>query len=215
MDYFEYEGKTVEEATEKAIKDLGVSKEDLEIEVISNGTSSILSLVGIKKAKIKVRIKREKELGNSLSKAKEVLSQILKKAGIEAKVEARETEREIFLEIGGDNLPIIVGKHGQTLDALQFMVEKIVSKKMSIRKRIVVDAGGYRRKREDYLRKLALRVGEKVKKTGKAIILNPMNAKDRRIIHLTLAQDKKLSTKSLGEGALKKVMVTLKDREKN
>lgn len=205
MSSIEIEGKTLEEAIEKACSSLNLPKDMLDIEVLSTGSPGILGL--IKKAKIKVSPKAANR-DEDLDKATEVLEKILMGLDQEAKVDGIRTDQGmILLTIRGTSPGLLIGKKGQTLDAIQHLVNKIVNKDSSKKLKIIVDTETYRKRKEESLTNLALRLGEKAKRLGKPIVVDPMNAHDRRIIHLALQGDYMLRTKSSGEGVLRKVII--------
>jgi spoIIIJ-associated protein len=143
----------------------------------------------------------------SALKARELLSGILSKMTFECQVTAAETDDMIILSITGNESGLLIGRRGQNLDALQYILNKSVNKADSERKMIVVDSEEYRKRREESLLGMAQRIREKVKKTQKPLSLSHMNAHDRRIIHLALQEDEDLITKSRGEGEYRKVIV--------
>jgi spoIIIJ-associated protein len=149
-------------------------------------------------------------------KAKTLLSGILERMNIEAPVTADAREDAIVLNIQGDGGGLLIGKRGQNLDALQYIVNKATNRSGEDRKMIVIDTEAYRKRREDALVSLAERLGQKVKKTRKAVTVSHMNAHDRRIIHLTLQTDSSLTTKSRGEGEYRKIIImpTRSERER-
>ena len=140
-------------------------------------------------------------------KAGELLSGILSKMTFECQVTTTETDDTIILGITGNESGLLIGRRGQNLDALQYILNKAVNKADSQRKMIVVDSEEYRKRREESLLGMAERIREKVKKTQKPLSLSHMNAHDRRIIHLALQEDEELVTKSRGEGEYRKVIV--------
>jgi spoIIIJ-associated protein len=216
---YEFEGKTTEEAQAKACEELGLSEDQMETEVISYGSTGIFGLVGVKKAKIRVAVPESsapspappEPAGESEPKvaaaAKEVLETILSYIAEGTTVTARANPEEITLEVNGDNAALLIGKHGKTLDALQYIVQRIVQKQEDTRIRVTVDVEGYRNRRKDSLSRLAVRLGNKVKQSGKPATIKPMNAYDRRIVHLTLKKDPKLRTQSKGSGSFRKVVI--------
>ncbi len=207
---FEFEGRTKEEAIKKACEKLNVPEEKLEVEVIERGSSGIFGIVRAKKIRIRVRIKED-----GLSVAKKTLEELLKLFPMENfTVEAESSNGKILLQIKGEKAGIIIGKGGRTLDALEFIVNKIVNKKLEKKFRIVVDFEQYRKKKEEYLKKLALSLAERAKKTKKPALTIPLTAKERRIIHLALKEDRMLETKTIGEGDLKKVMIIPKSAKR-
>ena len=138
-----------------------------------------------------------------------ILRTILSKMGVEHEVVPTETEERITLEVKGPETGLIIGKKGQTLDSLQYMVNKIVSKKLGEGegKPITVDAEGYRGRRAEALVELTHKLTEKTKRTGRPVAADPMSAADRRIIHVTLAEMKGLTTRSEGEGIYRHLIV--------
>jgi spoIIIJ-associated protein len=140
-------------------------------------------------------------------KARDLLAGILNKMTFECQVNATETDDTIILSITGDESGLLIGRRGQNLDALQYVLNKAINKSDTERKMIVVDSEDYRKRREDSLLSMAERIRDKVKKTQKPLSLSHMNAHDRRIIHLALQEDETLVTKSRGEGEYRKVIV--------
>ncbi len=245
METYEFEGKTTEEAIENASRELDLPVEELRIDIIEPGSAGIFGLVGSKKAKIKVTVKKEvtaevstgaaKEVSTEgsrdavteasaevsaevspdvaaddeigLALAKETLENILALIPVETSVIADQGDGNIALNIEGDKSGLLIGRKGKTLDALQFIVNRIVNKTLDRRTRVVVDSENYRQRRRDSLTQMALRMGDKAKRIGKPVTTNPLNPRERRIIHLALKEDGRLNTKSKGEGLLKKVVI--------
>jgi spoIIIJ-associated protein len=233
----EIEGKTIDDAIDKACQEFDLPREKLNIEIISEGSAGFFGLVGSKKACIrasilsidlnmesppkeraeptvtdsqseKADVPRTEEFKESLAmKAKEKLDGILRRMGLDFPVHVEETSESIILKIEGDGSGLLIGKGGQTLDALQYIVNKASNKNGRGRKRIILDTEDYRKRREKTLIALAEKLGEKVKKTKKPVTVNPMNAHDRRIIHLALQDDRQLTTKSRGEGTFRKIII--------
>lgn len=144
-----------------------------------------------------------------VTQAREVLGRILEKIPVEAETEASIVEGAIYLEIKGDGSGLLIGKKGQTLDALQYLVNKIINKENPPGEKIevVVDTENYRMRKRENLRDMALKMSQKAKKTLKPVSFNPMPPHERRIIHLILAEDREVYTKSYGEGALRRIIV--------
>ena len=209
METYEFEGKTTEEAIENASKELNLPVEELNIDIIEPGSAGIFGLVGGKKAKIRVTIKGTTKTieENGLDLAKEALEKIFSLIPVEATVSAQQIDHTIALNIEGDKSSLLIGRKGKTLDALQFIVNKIVNKALEKKVKVVVDSENYRQRRKESLIQLALRMGNKAKRIRKPVTTNPLNPRDRRIVHLALKEDGKLETKSRGEGPLKKVMI--------
>jgi spoIIIJ-associated protein len=207
MELQEFEGKTTEEAIALACAHFQVPPEQLEIEIISVGSPGLFGLGG-KKAKIRAAL-REEASESLLPIAQETLEQLLRKMQESATVTAEQEGDRISLRIETGDAGLLIGKQGQTLDALQYLVTKILARKARSKVRVAIDVEAYRARHHESLAHLALKYGEKVKKSGKPITLNPMNPYDRRIVHLTLQGDKDLKTMSRGEGLYKKVIISL------
>jgi len=232
METYEFEGKTTEEAIQNAARELNLPVEELSIDVIEPGSAGIFGLVGGRKAKIKVTLKTPAELEeedaeeeeqdrgerkeepqeDDVKFAKRTLEEILALIPVEATVAASRGEGRITLRVQGDRSGLLIGRKGNTLDALQFLVNKIVSKALDKKIDVVIDSENYRRRREDSLTQLALKMGDKAKRIKKPVTTNPMNPHDRRLIHLALKDDEHLETRSRGEGLMKRVVIIPKGK---
>ena len=264
MEGMEIEGKTIDEAIEKACNEFQVPREKLNIEIISEGTPGFLGL-GSKKARIRAAllmidmtldtpfdrlaakimtpepvvrqavaalewetaqappIEEERRIAApvarsqpttdpadgepSAEKARMILEGLLKRMQIESPVTVQETGEAIILNIQGDGSGLLIGKRGQNLDAIQYFVNKAAHHSANGHKMIIIDTEEYRKRREESLVALAMRLGEKVKKTKKPVTVGQMNAHDRRIIHLAMQNDETLTTKSRGEGEYRKIVI--------
>jgi len=231
METYEFEGKTTEEAIQNAARELNLPVEELNIDVLEPGSAGIFGLVGGRKAKIKVTLKTPSELEeeeeeeepepgerpsepqeNDVIFAKRTLEELLALIPVEATIAASRGEGRINLRIQGDRSGLLIGRKGKTLDALQFLVNKIVSKALDKKIDVVIDSENYRRKREDSLTQMALKMGDKAKRIKKPVTTNPMNPHDRRLVHLALKDDEHLETRSRGEGLLKRVVIIPKGK---
>jgi spoIIIJ-associated protein len=222
MKSIETEGKTVEEAISRACEALQAAKEDLEIEILANGSSGFLGLVGAKKAQIRATLKTTLTPvaqapalspaplahGPVGEMAQKTLQDLLRLLGVEAEVELRDEPERVQLSIKSDGSGLLIGRKGETLDALEYLVTKMVHKGGGDKKRIVLDTENYRSRREESLVTLAHRLSDKAKRLGRPVTISPMNAHDRRIIHLALQDDKTLRTRSTGTGLYRKVVIT-------
>jgi len=206
MEFLEFEGKTTEEAIENACAHFQVLAEELEIEIVSVGSPGIFGLGG-RKARIRAALPQEPE-DDLLPRAREILEQVLAKMREPATVTATQEEDRINLLIATADAGLLIGKQGQTLDALQYLVTKMVAKQTRGKVRIAIDVEAYRARHNEALALLAQKYGEKVKRSGRAVTLNPMNPYDRRIVHMALQGDKSLKTISRGEGLYKKVVIS-------
>jgi spoIIIJ-associated protein len=206
---YEFEGKTTEEALENASRELALQPEELNFDILEPGSAGIFGLVGGKKAKIRITLEKPEEAisENGVQLAREALEKILGLIPVETTVNAEQTDGKIVLSIEGDTSGLLIGRRGKTLDALQYIVNKIVNKALDKKTYVVVDSENYRKRREESLTQLALKMGDKAKKIKKPVSTNLLNPHDRRIVHLTLQEDIDLDTKSRGDGLLKKVVI--------
>jgi spoIIIJ-associated protein len=236
----EKEARSAEEAIEEICKELGKERDELEFEVIEEKTRGIFGLMGNKRVKVKATLKGEgraqergeeardreekvldqgetphQEAGagdDALTYAKTVLERIVGGIVDSATVEGRKEGGTIYLNIKGDGSGLLIGRHGQTLDAIQYIVGRIVGKQLGEKRMVVVDTERYRERRKENLEQLAQRMGEKAKSTGRPVSLQPMSASDRRIVHLALKNDREIETRSEGEGGLKNIKLIPRKR---
>jgi len=235
-----FKGKTVERAVLKACQHLEIKEESLNYEVVARGSTGIFGLVGARKAQIRVFVSEQqadRDLGPdgsgsettlaaaedtseaSLSEpariGKEALGKIA--AGITpgTSVRTRDEGRRINYQIKGGKAGVLIGKRGQTLEAIQYLVEKVVNRNSRERVRVSIDVGGYLAKKRQNLENLAARTAQKAKKNGKPATIGQLNAHDRRIVHLALKDDIEVLTKSVGHGYLRKLIVMPKERRNN
>lgn len=196
--------KTVQEAINLALEELGAQRDDVEIEVIDEGTKGIFG-IGSKYARVKVILKSSRSDDGVI-----FLKNVFSKMNVEVEIEKIEDEESILLKITGVDSGIIIGRRGETLDALQYLTSLVVNKQSDEYKRVTVDIENYRQKREETLVKLADRLAERVVRYRKNVTLEPMNPYERRIIHSTLQNNKLVETHSVGEEPNRKVVITLK-----
>ena len=137
---------------------------------------------------------------------------LLESMGLKAEVKALLKGEDLYFEIAGDKEGILIGKHGRTLESLQFLFNRMVNKQLKEGVRVYVDVNGYKEKRADSLTKMAARLGENVKRAEKPLTIGPFNSHDRRIIHLALKEDPNLETESLGEGEMKRIRILPKSQ---
>ena len=211
MSAMEIEAKSVEEAIETACQRLNLTADQLEIDIISQGSSGIFG-IGTRNAKILVSPKETSD-ESSLREAKEILESILAHIHIPAAVEATWVDDQIKLDITSNGSGLLIGKRGQTLQSLQYIVNKMYNRQASQKSHIIVDTENYRERRRKALTEVALHLGNRAKKSGRPATSSPLSAYDRRIIHLALKDDRRLRTKSKGDGALRKVVVFPVKRE--
>jgi len=209
MEYIKFSARNVEEAVLKAKTELGITDEQLEYEILEKGSSGILGIGG-KPAMIQARKKFSLE-----DTAREFLENVFRSMDMEVEVFVAydEIEKEIAIDLCGDDMGILIGKRGQTLDSLQYLVSLVVNKYTEEYVRIKLDIENYRERRKETLENLSRNIAHKVKKTRKSVELEPMNPYERRIIHSTLQNDRYVTTRSEGEEPYRRVIIQLK-REK-
>ncbi|OBR92216.1 MULTISPECIES: RNA-binding cell elongation regulator Jag/EloR [Clostridium] len=206
MDFIETTGKTVEDAFKTALSELKVEENKVKMEVLDEGNKGFFNIIGTRPAKIRVTVKRD-----YINEAKTFLKSILDKIKVEAEIEIKEDKNGIKIYLTGQEMGILIGYRGETLDALQYLVSLVINKNHDTEyKRVVLDTENYRFKREETLKRLARRVAEKVKRTGRIIKLEPMNPYERRIIHSALQNNIYVNTYSEGQEPFRRVVVDLK-----
>ena len=206
MDYIEVTGKTVDDAITESLLKLGTVSENIEYEVIEKGSSGFLG-IGSKPARIRVRKKATIE-----DYVYDFLNNVFKAMDLEVEIiiTKSEDEKNINVELKGNEMGVLIGKRGQTLDSLQYLTNLAVGKQVTEFVKVKIDTENYRKRRRDTLENLARNIAYKVKRTKRAVSLEPMNPYERRVIHSTLQNDRYVSTHSEGEEPFRHVVVTLK-----
>jgi spoIIIJ-associated protein len=228
MDFVEAEGDSIDEAIDNALRSLGVARDKITVDIISEGRKGILGF-GSQKAKIHAALRKSSldlhapegipALGESaaplddsavVEKAKTALRRILDLMGVRATIEKKlaATGDETVLEIHAENSGLLIGRKGQTLEALQYVVTRIAGERPGNEGRhLVIDIENYRERRRKSLEDMALRLGEKAKRQRKTVTVDALSAADRRIIHAALQDDPWVSTKSLGQGSYRRLLI--------
>ncbi len=211
MESLETSAKTVEEAVALALEKLGASRDQVEVVVLKEGKPGFLGLGGEEATVRVLRRQSEEERQAAVILAKEVLERLLSLMKVSASVEEKEPPEEgralIFLEITGDDLGILIGRRGQTLSSLQYLLYLMVGHQLKAHVPVTIDVAGYRERRQEALKNLAWRIAERVMATGQPVPLEPMPASERRIIHLALQDYPGVITQSIGEGEDRKVTI--------
>jgi spoIIIJ-associated protein len=235
MKYLEKSAKTIEEAIELALKELNATKDQVEIEVLEQPSRGIFGLIGTKMAKVKVSVKeqpksavkprevretrpvRSSEPGlpataEDKNAAQKFLREVLDAMDIAAEIRIKSVEDSLHINLSGPKMGIIIGRRGQTLDSLQYLVSLVVNKGKGREGyiKVILDTEEYRRKREETLVRLAKRLADTVVKSGKKVELEPMNPYERRIIHSALQNNDRITTFSEGEEPYRKVVIAVK-----
>jgi spoIIIJ-associated protein len=233
MDFVESEGDSIDEAIDKALQSLGVSRDKVTVDVLSQGRKGIFGF-GAQKAKVRATLRQSAatlrpappaetpaprattpaappaEVTATVDRAKAALTEILRLMGLNASIETRPSESgdEIVLDVRADNNALLIGRKGQTLEALEYLVIRIAGERPgSEGAHIVVDVENYRERRRKSLQDLALRMGEKAKRQRKIVTVDALSAADRRIIHAALQDDPWVTTRSLGQGPYRRLLI--------
>ena len=245
MDYVEVEGTSIDDAIARALQRLGVERDRVEIEIVSNATRGLFGLGG-RKAVVRATLRSPLSLespaapaarsapatavpgpppaeappvepaeepttpevdGRILEQARAILEQIARMMTADVQVEIVRDAEGPSLVIAGDTSGVLIGRRGQTLDALEYLINRIVARDEDGSARIAVDSQNYRARRREALVELAQRVAERARRRGKTVTLNPMSPRDRRIIHLALRNDPSLITRSSGKGYFRKLLI--------
>ena len=206
MEFLEFTGKTVDDALTEAAIRLETTSDKIEYEILEHGSNGLLG-IGRKPAKIKARKK-----GGVVEAAREFLEKVYDAMKLDVKIEINymENERTVEINLAGDEMGLLIGKRGQTIDSLQYLVSLVVNKESKEYLRVKVDTEDYRRRRKVTLEELAKNIAYKVKRTKRPVSLEPMNPYERRIIHSALQDDKYVTTKSEGEEPYRHIIVLLK-----
>lgn len=205
MKAVEKTGKTVDDAVSLALKDLGASRDEVEVTVLDEPSKGIFGFFGAKMARVMVSLKN----GPS-QKATNLLKNIFRSMQMQVGIKANEKDHEIQINLEGNDLGILIGRRGETLDSLQYLVNLSVNKNQEVRKKVVIDIEGYRRRREETLQKLALKLADKAKQRGRNVVLEPMSSQERRIIHTVLQGRDDVYTFSEGEEPCRKIVIAPK-----
>lgn len=200
----EITARTTEDAVKQAVEQLGVPAEEIEVEIIEESSKGFLGFGG-KMARIKATVKN-----NCANRAIDYLKNVTAHMGIPTELTVEESSEYIKIKIEGESMGVIIGRRGETLDALQYLTNLVANRRGQERRRIIVDTEGYRERREETLEKLARRLSERVRRTGQKVFLEPMNPQERRIIHTALQNDRYVTTMSEGEEPFRKVVIMLK-----
>jgi len=208
MEFIEVSGKTVDEALTNALLKLETTSDKVEYEVIDKGSNGILSIFNYKPAKIKVRKKYTIE-----DSIREFLDNMFNAMNMAVKVEIvlDSVECTMDIELSGEDMGLLIGKRGQTLDSIQYLVSLVANKEKEKYIRVKVDTENYRQRRKETLESLAKNISYKVKRSKRSVSLEPMNPYERRIIHSALQTDKFVSTKSEGEDPFRHIVIFLKN----
>jgi len=205
MEFKEFTAKTVDDAITEALVSFGTTSDHIEYEVIEKGSTGFLGF-GNKNAVIRARLKFTPEDG-----IREFITQVTSAMGLTVRAEIKqEDDSTYYVELFGDDMGILIGKRGQTLDSLQYLTNLAINKNSEEYLKVKIDTEDYRKRRKETLENLAKNIAFKVKRTKKPVSLEPMNPFERRVIHSALQHDRYVTTHSEGEEPFRHVVVTLK-----
>lgn len=202
MRIVEKRAPTVEQAIELGLAELGVTADDVSVEVVAAGRPGLFGVFGREDAVVRLTWQPDKA-----KLAADFVAQVADKIGVSAEMNVEDDDESIRVHLTGADLAVLIGRHGQTLDALQYVTNLAMARETNDKRRIIVDVEGYRQRRQDTLTRLAVRLAERVRRTGKPQALEPMPASERRIIHLALQDVPGVETRSEGEEPFRKIVI--------
>ena len=206
MTSVEKTGKTIEDAVALALSDLEVGIDRIDYEVLEAPSRGFFGLIGTKLAKVRVTVKPI----DRMKVAQDFLEKIFSLMKLEIQIEKIPRHDNTVFNIHGNDLGILIGKHGQTLDALQYLTNLTANRDAESKVRIVLDVEDYRQRRAEILTRLATRLADNVRRRGEKVVLEPMSSNERKIIHMALQNDQRVVTYSEGEEPYRKVVIALK-----
>ena len=199
-------GRTVDDAVKNALNELNLTEDKVDIEVLDEGSKGLFNLIGARPAKVRITVKRD-----CAYEAKSFLKSILDNMGIKAEIRIKEEENTLKIHMNGPDMGILIGYRGETLDALQYLISLTINKdRNDDYKRVILDTENYRKKREETIKRLAIKIANKAIRTGKVVKLEPMNPYERRIIHSVLQNNPDVQTYSEGEEPYRRVVIQAK-----
>jgi spoIIIJ-associated protein len=211
----ESSGKTIEQALQKALKDLGAQPDEVDIEILEGTNKGFLGgLFGSKMVSIRVTLRDTKRTDSHIGTLKEIIANLLSRMGVDYELTVEEMPDTTFLNIDSAGLDgLLIGRRGETLSSLQHVVNRIFTGITGQHSKITIDVGGYVKRKHRLLIDRARKSAERVRKTGKEVDFEPLKASDRRIIHLAVSDLQDLTTYTIGDGLLRKVVITTKSSE--
>ncbi|MDB4897303.1 MAG: jag [Firmicutes bacterium] len=204
MKALEKSGRTVDEAVAAAIEELGLPSHRVKVEVLDEGKGGFLG-IGAKPALVRVTPTESRR-----ERVELFLREVCDAMGVEVTISMQEQNEYLHVDVAGAEAGILIGHHGQTLDAMQYLVNLVASKVGDDGQRVLLDVEDYRKRREETLTRLATRLAERVKRNGESMVLEPMSAHERRVIHLALQENPDVVTTSEGEEPFRRVVIQLK-----
>lgn len=211
----ESSGKTIEQALQKALKELSAQSDEVDIEILEGASKGFLGgLFGTKTVSIRVTLRDTKRAENHIEILREIISNLLSRMGIEYELTIEKMPDTTFVNIDSSSLDgLLIGRRGETLSSLQHVVNRIFTSRTGQHSKITIDVGGYVKRKHRLLVERARKSAERVRKTGKDFDFEPLKASDRRIIHLAISELNDMTTYTIGDGLMRKVVITPKASE--
>ncbi|SHF44415.1 RNA-binding cell elongation regulator Jag/EloR [Desulforamulus putei] len=205
MKVVEKVGKTIDEAIELGLQEFGVLRDEVMIEVLEEPSKGLFGLIGSRPARVKLTLK-----DNPVRRTDNLLKSIFQAMEIPVDMEIQEKDQVLQVSLQGPDLGVLIGRRGETLDALQYLVNLAINKNQEQKRKVILDVEGYRQRRVETLQKLAMRLADKAKQRGRSVVLEPMNSQERRIIHTALQGRDDIYTFSEGEEPFRKIIISPK-----
>lgn len=206
MKSLEKSAKTVDEAVQAALTELGISKEKAEVLVLEEPSNGFFGLIGTRQAKVRVTVRSV----DAIAVAKQFLQDIFEQMNLSVTMKIEQQSDGMMIQLTGADLGVLIGRHGQTLNSLQYLVNLAANRDTEERRRFILDVEDYRSRRTETLTALAKRLADKVKRRGERVSLEPMSPQERKIIHMALQDEPRIMTYSEGEEPHRKVVISLK-----
>lgn len=212
LNQIEKTAKNIDDAILLALEELGVARDKVDVEVLEEGSKGLLGIFGGKDAKVRVTLKAAPKSDDSaVALAENFLNSVFDDMNLKVEFDTKFEGNDLTINLIGDDMGIIIGKRGETLDSLQYLTSLVVNKGEGSYIKVTIDTENYRTKRQEALRALAQRIADKVAKTGRRHIFEPMNPYERRVLHATLQSHEEVTTYSIGEDPNRKVVVAPKN----
>ena len=210
----ESQGKTIDQALQKALKQLDARQEEVDIEIIEGANKKFLGVFGSKGVSIRVTLRETKRTQTHIEVLKEIIAKLLAYMGVDYDATIEEMPDTTFINVTSSGLDgLLIGRRGETLGALQHVVNRIFTSQTGHHSKITLDVGGYVKRKHRLLSERARKLAERVVKTGRDFDFEPLKASDRRIIHLAVSEMSEVTTYTIGDGLLRKVVLTPKTSE--
>ena len=199
-------GQTVEEAVQSALEQLNATKDQVDVHIIDEGKKGFLGIFGSTRAIVSVKLKK-----NHIEEAEQFIEKVTKQMNLDIDIETVVNDQQVTFNLSGEKIALLIGKRGQTLNALQYLVHLVINTDSETYYRVILDAEGYRRRRNQTLESLALKMADKAVHLNRKVTLEPMPAFERKVIHQTLQTKNSVSTTSEGQEPFRYVVIIPKD----